>query len=84
MRVGPTTPMVPIVGKPCMEHILELLRHHGFEDVLITVARDVGAVTYTSMLNRRGGEPDVVKVLDFGLVKALDDDHEEVREAGCE
>jgi eukaryotic-like serine/threonine-protein kinase len=25
------------------------------------------------MLNRRGGEPDVVKVLDFGLVRALDD-----------
>ena len=24
-------PMVPIVGKPCMEHILELLREHGFE-----------------------------------------------------
>ena len=23
-------PMVPIVGKPCMEHILELLREHGF------------------------------------------------------
>lgn len=26
------------------------------------------------MLNRRGGEPDVAKVLDFGLVKAVDED----------
>jgi mannose-1-phosphate guanylyltransferase / phosphomannomutase len=31
-------PMVPIVGKPCMEHILELLRTHGFNDIVITVA----------------------------------------------
>jgi len=31
-------PMVPIVGKPCMEHIIELLRAHGFEDVIVTVA----------------------------------------------
>src|ERR687883_302359 len=31
-------PMVSIVGKPCMEHILELLRSHGFEDVIVTVA----------------------------------------------
>ena len=31
-------PMVPIVGKPCMEHILELLRTHGFDDVIVTVA----------------------------------------------
>src|SRR5438874_6584238 len=31
-------PMVPIVGKPCMEHILELLREHEFEDVIVTVA----------------------------------------------
>ncbi|MGE5690627.1 MAG: sugar phosphate nucleotidyltransferase [Pseudomonadota bacterium] len=31
-------PMVPIVGKPCMEHILELLRRHGFTDVIITLA----------------------------------------------
>ncbi len=30
------------------------------------------------MFNRRGGEPDVVKVLDFGLVKALD----EVKQSG--
>ncbi|HEY2374290.1 MAG TPA: sugar phosphate nucleotidyltransferase [Gaiellaceae bacterium] len=31
-------PMVPIVGKPCMEHIIELLKLHGFEDVIVTVA----------------------------------------------
>jgi mannose-1-phosphate guanylyltransferase/phosphomannomutase len=31
-------PMVPIVGKPCMEHILELLKKHGLEDVIVTVA----------------------------------------------
>jgi mannose-1-phosphate guanylyltransferase/phosphomannomutase len=31
-------PMVPIVGKPCMEHIVELLRGYGFDDVIVTVA----------------------------------------------
>jgi len=31
-------PMVPIAGKPCMEHILELLREHEMDDVIITVA----------------------------------------------
>src|SRR5436190_15345361 len=31
-------PMVPIVGKPCMEHIIELLRDHGFHEILVTVA----------------------------------------------
>src|SRR5213078_2419765 len=31
-------PMVPIVGKPCMEHIIELLREHGFHEIVVTVA----------------------------------------------
>jgi len=31
-------PMVPIVGKPCMEHIIELLKRHGLEDIIVTVA----------------------------------------------
>ena len=31
-------PMVPIVGKPCMEHTLELLREHGLTDIIVTVA----------------------------------------------
>ncbi len=33
------------------------------------------------MINRRGGEPDVVKVLDFGLVKAIDE-QDQARSAG--
>src|SRR5256886_8551599 len=31
-------PMVPIVGKPCMEHILELLKQRGLEEVIVRVA----------------------------------------------
>jgi mannose-1-phosphate guanylyltransferase / phosphomannomutase len=31
-------PMVPIVGKPCIEHILELLKKHRLEDVIVTLA----------------------------------------------
>ena len=31
-------PMVPILGKPCMEHIIGLLKTHGFEEVIVTVA----------------------------------------------
>ncbi len=34
------------------------------------------------MLNRRGGEPDVVKVLDFGLVKALDEEQQTGQSGG--
>jgi mannose-1-phosphate guanylyltransferase / phosphomannomutase len=31
-------PMVPIAGKPCMEHIIELLRRYGMTDIVVTVA----------------------------------------------
>jgi mannose-1-phosphate guanylyltransferase/phosphomannomutase len=31
-------PMVPIVGKPCMEHIIELLHRHDFDDIVVTLA----------------------------------------------
>ncbi len=31
-------PMVPVVGKPCMEHIIDLLRRHGMDDIVVTVA----------------------------------------------
>ena len=31
-------PMVPIAGKPCIEHIVELLRRHGIEEIVVTLA----------------------------------------------
>src|SRR6266704_6850162 len=30
-------PMLPIVGQPMMQHILQLARNHGFTDVVATV-----------------------------------------------
>jgi mannose-1-phosphate guanylyltransferase / phosphomannomutase len=30
-------PMVPITNVPCMEHVVELLKRHGFEDMLVTL-----------------------------------------------
>jgi mannose-1-phosphate guanylyltransferase / phosphomannomutase len=31
-------PMVPVAGKPCMEHIVELVRGHGITNVVATLA----------------------------------------------
>ncbi len=31
-------PMVPLLGKPCMRYILELLRGHGIEETVVTLA----------------------------------------------
>ncbi len=31
-------PMVPVAGKPCMEHIIDLLRSHGMTEIVVTVA----------------------------------------------
>src|SRR5260370_38098818 len=30
-------PMVPIVNRPVMEHVLNLLKHHGITEVIVTV-----------------------------------------------
>ena len=31
-------PMLPLVNRPMMEHIIELLKRHGIEDIVVTVA----------------------------------------------
>ena len=31
-------PMIPVANKPMMEHIVKLLREHGFTDIVVTVA----------------------------------------------
>lgn len=37
LTVGRPKPMVPIVNKPVLGHILDLLKHHGILDVVITL-----------------------------------------------
>jgi mannose-1-phosphate guanylyltransferase/phosphomannomutase len=37
-------PMVPIVGRPVMEHILNLLKQHGIRDVIVTVQYMASAI----------------------------------------
>lgn len=31
-------PMLPIANRPMMEHVVDLLRRHGFDDIVVTVA----------------------------------------------
>lgn len=37
-------PMLPLVNRPMMEHIVELLKGHGFDDIVVTVAFMANAI----------------------------------------
>src|SRR5580693_5720763 len=37
-------PMLPLANRPMMEHVVALLRNHGFEDVVVTVAFMANAI----------------------------------------
>ena len=37
-------PMMPIANRPMMEHIVELLKTHGFDDIVVTVAFQANAI----------------------------------------
>jgi mannose-1-phosphate guanylyltransferase/phosphomannomutase len=38
LTLGQPKPMLPVANRPLMEHVLDLLRTHGFDDVTVTVA----------------------------------------------
>ena len=44
-------PMVPIVGRPVMEHILNLLKGHGITEVVVTVQYMASAIEDFQNLN---------------------------------
>ena len=37
-------PMLPMANRPMMEHVVSLLRQHGFEDIVVTVAFMANAI----------------------------------------
>src|SRR5579862_1433886 len=37
-------PMMPIANRPMMEHIVTLLKQHGFDDIVVTVAFQANAI----------------------------------------
>jgi mannose-1-phosphate guanylyltransferase/phosphomannomutase len=37
-------PMLPLANRPMMEHIVTLLKRHGFEDIVVTVAFQANAI----------------------------------------
>ena len=37
-------PMLPMANRPMMEHVIALLRQHGFEDIVVTVAFMANAI----------------------------------------
>src|ERR1700752_4974457 len=37
-------PMMPIANRPMMEHIVQLLKKHGFDDIGVTVAYHANAI----------------------------------------
>ncbi len=41
---GSPKPLVPLLGKPMMGHILELLRRHGFDEVCVTLRYRAGDI----------------------------------------
>src|SRR5438045_9102755 len=53
---GIPKPLVPVVGKPVLEHILRLLRKHGITDVVVTL-QYLGSAIHDSLAEVRACGP---------------------------
>ena len=41
---NPPKPMLPLANRPMMEHIVDLLKRHGFDEIVVTVAFMANAI----------------------------------------
>jgi hypothetical protein len=57
-------PMVPIVNKPVMEHVLDLLKKHGITDIVVTVQ-------YLASVIQKASEGDIKAYVDVASGQSL-------------
>src|SRR6266403_1778917 len=65
MTANQPKPLLPVVNKPIMEHVLRLLKRHGFAETVVTVQFLAALVTI--------GLKRVPNPLEFGII-IIDDD----------
>ena len=64
-------PMLPLANRPMMEHIISLLKQHGFDEIIVTVAFLANHIkTCSRSRHGRGGTggPSSENPLEFGIV----------------
>lgn len=55
LSLGSPKPMTPLLGRPVMEHIINLLKNHGIDDICVTLCyKPKGVMDYFGSGSRLG------------------------------